>query len=171
MSTIIADPEIGSDFEQLYRSNRDDVYAYVATLLRDRAAAEDVTSTAFERAYRHRDRFDPARGKARAWLFGIARNAALDELRRRKRRAWPAGDPAELAAVADSAAEASERRIALQAALETLSGPERELIALRFFAGLSMAEIAATLGITESNAGTRVHRALAKLRKAFDEHA
>src|SRR6478609_3936990 len=65
-------------FEDLYRTSRD--YAYAAGLLRDPAAAEDVTATAFERAYRKRRRFDPRRGSPRAWLFGIARNAALDEL-------------------------------------------------------------------------------------------
>lgn len=155
-------------FESLYRSNRDDVYAYVATLVRDRATAEDVTATAFERAYRRRASFDPRRGEARAWIFGIARNAALDELRRRKRRASLSGDPADDAAAVESVAEESERRIALRQALDSLSGPDRELIALRFFAGLSMAEIGATLGITESNAGTRTHRALKKLRRAFD---
>src|SRR5450755_4290969 len=72
-------------FEALYRSCAGDVYAYVASLLRDRAAAEDVTSLAFERAYRRRALFDLRRGSARAWLFAIARNAALDELRRRQR--------------------------------------------------------------------------------------
>ena len=72
-------------FEELYRSSRDDVFAYVFTLLRDRAAAEDVTALAFERAYQRRATFDRRRGQERAWLFGIARNAALDELRRRRR--------------------------------------------------------------------------------------
>ncbi len=73
-------------FEALYRSSRNDVYAYVATLLRDSAAAEDVTAQAFERAYRRQRTFDRRRGEERAWLFGIARNLALDELRRRRRR-------------------------------------------------------------------------------------
>src|ERR1700719_1766022 len=72
-------------FEALYRSSAADIYAYVASLLRDRAAAEDVTSLAFERAYRRRALFDIRRGSARAWLVTIARNAALDELRRRRR--------------------------------------------------------------------------------------
>ncbi len=45
-------------FEALYRACRDDLYAYVFTLLRDRAAAEDVTAVAFERAYRRRRTFD-----------------------------------------------------------------------------------------------------------------
>lgn len=161
-------PPADRAFESLYRSSRDDVYAYVATLVRDRAAAEDVTSTAFERAYRRRSSFNPQRGEARAWLFGIARNAALDELRRKKHRAWLAGEPADDAASTESLAEESERRIALRQALAALDGPDRELIALRFFAGLSMAEIGATLGISESNAGTRTHRALSKLRRAYD---
>ena len=64
-------------FEALYRSSRDDVYAYVATLLGDRGAAEDVTALAFERAYRRRRTFRADRGSRRAWLFGIARNAAM----------------------------------------------------------------------------------------------
>src|SRR6202012_2465430 len=82
-------------FEELYRSSRGDVYAYVATLLRDRSAAEDVTEPAFGRAYRRRRTFDRRRGDERAWLFGIARNAALDELRLRKRVATLVGEPSD----------------------------------------------------------------------------
>jgi len=156
-------------FDRLYRTSRDEVYAYVASLVRDAAAAEDVTATAFERAYRKRSRFDPSRGEPRAWLFGIARNAALDELRRRGRHAELAAEPADLAATpAHESAEASERRLAVADALADLESRERELIALKFFAGLSNAEIAAVVGIGESNAGTRLHRAMTKLREACD---
>src|SRR5919204_47638 len=88
-----APADADAEFEALYRSSRDDVYAYAAGLLRDRAAAEDVTALAFERAYRKRRRFNPKRGSRRAWLFGIARNAALDELRRRRRSAELVGEP------------------------------------------------------------------------------
>lgn len=156
-------------FDRLYRSSRDDVYAYVAGLLRDRTAAEEVTAAAFERAYRKRNRFDPRRGEPRAWLFGIARNAALDELRRRGRQARLDADPADLtaASTAGSVLE-EERRLALTTALATLRPAERELIALKFFAGLSNAEIADVVGISESNAGTRLHRAVTKLREACD---
>jgi RNA polymerase sigma factor (sigma-70 family) len=156
-------------FDQLYRTSRDDLYAYVASLLHDGPAAEEVTATAFERAYRKRHRFDPGRGEPRAWLFGIARNAALDELRRRGRQAELAAEPADLDAPAvDSGAERSEQRLALRAALTTLAPRERELIALKFFAGLDNAEIAQVVGISESNAGTRLHRAVTKLREALD---
>jgi RNA polymerase sigma factor (sigma-70 family) len=159
-------------FDRLYRSSRDDVYAYVASLLRDEAAAEEVTAAAFERAYRKRNRFDPERGEPRAWLFGIARNAALDELRRRGRQAELAAEPEDLkSAGAEEGAERSERRLAVSAALERLAPRERELIALKFFAGLENREIARVLGITESNAGTKLHRAMTKLREACDGDA
>jgi RNA polymerase sigma-70 factor (ECF subfamily) len=162
--------EEGVAFEDLYRSSRDDVYAYAAGLLRDRVAAEDVTSTAFERAYRKRTRYDARRGSARAWLFGIARNAALDELRRRGRQAALAADPVDVATLAGvHSAEQSELRLVLASALEELEARERELIALKFFAGLSNAEIARVLGITESNAGTKLHRVVNKLREACHE--
>lgn len=155
-------------FDRLYRSSRDDVYAYVASMLRDGPAAEEVTATAFERAYRKRSRFDPSRGEPRAWLFGIARNAALDELRRRGRQAELAAEPEDLAPRPDESAEGRERRLAVSAALATLDGRERELIALKFFAGLSNKEIAAVIGASESNAGTKLHRAVTKLREACD---
>jgi len=156
-------------FEALYRSSRDDVYAYVAGLLRDRAAAEEVTATAFERAFRKRARFDPKRGSGRAWLFGIARNAALDELRRRKRHAELAADPIDLdVSGTDEDANSREARMLLASALAELSPRERELVALKFFAGLSNAEVGAVVGISESNAGTRLHRVIEKLREACD---
>ena len=152
-------------FDRLYRSCR----AYVAGLLRDATAAEEVTAAAFERAYRKRNRFDPQRGEPRAWLFGIARNAALDELRRRGRQAELAADPADLNSFGSNEdAEHNERRLAVSAALENLQPAERELIALKFFAGLANAEIAQVLGTSESNAGTKLHRAMTKLREACD---
>ena len=158
------------DFEALYRDARDDLYAYVATLLHDRAAAEDVTALAFERAYRKHGGFDASRGSERAWLFGIARNAALDELRRRKRHATLAAEPADHAArPAEDHAELALQRAAVQAALATLAPRDREVIALRFHAGLETAEVADVLGISRSNAGTLLHRAMTKLREALDD--
>jgi RNA polymerase sigma factor (sigma-70 family) len=167
-ATSEVEREPGLDFERLYRSSRDDVYAYAAGLLRDRAAAEEATATAFERAYRKRSRFNAERGSARAWLFGIARNAALDELRRRGRQAELNTDPVDAASQADRGEGRSELRLLLDGALGKLEARERELIALKFFAGLSNGEIARVLGISESNAGTKLHRTMDKLREACD---
>jgi RNA polymerase sigma-70 factor, ECF subfamily len=159
-------------FEALYRSARDDVYAYVMTLLRDPAAAEDVTALAFERAYRRRRTFDRRRGEERAWLFGIARNAALDELRRRRRVAALVFEPDSLTGADEfGESDATLRRAVVRSALASLPPRERELIALKFHAGLTNAELARVLGVSESNAGTRLHRTLEKLRRACRETA
>jgi RNA polymerase sigma factor (sigma-70 family) len=151
------------DFEALYRSCRDDVYGYVATMVRDAATAEDVVATAFERAYRRHRQYDPRRGTQRAWVFGIARNAALDELRRRKRHAALLLEPADESA---APAEDPTQRATVRAALDTLRTREREIVALKYGAGLSNGELAGVLGVSESNAGTLVHRAMTKLREA-----
>src|SRR6266487_2166448 len=119
-------------FEALYRESRDDVYAYTAGLLRDLSAAEEVTSQAFERAWRKRRQINWRRGTPRAWLFGIARNAALDELRRRSRLAPAPVDEAQPERTPDTdPAEAAVDRTLLRAALDSLSGRERELVALK----------------------------------------
>jgi RNA polymerase sigma-70 factor, ECF subfamily len=168
-SAVEARSDADIDFERLYRSSRDDVYAYAAGLLRDRVAAEEVTAVAFERAYRKRRRFDPGRGNDRAWLFGIARNAALDELRRRGRQAELVAEQVDDGPTTTALADRSELRLVLLSALQELQAHERELIALKFFAGLSNAEIARILGVSESNAGTKLHRVVNKLREACDE--
>jgi RNA polymerase sigma-70 factor (ECF subfamily) len=164
--------QIALDFDALYRAARDDVFAYVATLLHDRAAAEDVTAAAFERAFRRSKTYDSRRGTERAWLFGIARNAALDELRKRKRSATLVSEPA--AATEEPAEEELDhalRRTAVRTAMATLPSRDRELIALKFHAGLDNAELAAVLGVSVTNAGTRLHRVLTKLREVLDDQS
>jgi RNA polymerase sigma factor (sigma-70 family) len=156
-------------FEALYRECRDDVYAYAAGLLRDRSAAEEVTSQSFERAWRKRRQIDRKRGTPRAWLFGIARNAALDELRRRGRLARDQAAEPTADDFGPNPADTAVDRALLHQALNSLSGRERELVALKFFAGLSNAEIATVIRTSESNAGTRLHRVIAKLRRSIDE--
>src|SRR5215207_9438213 len=151
-------------FAALYERTFPRVYAYVASLLRDRSAAEDVTAQAFERAYRRRATYRKRRGSHEAWLFGIARNAALDELRRRKRRARLEAEPEDVGAAAvDEQAELTRRRLAVRAAVASLDGRERDLIALKFAGGLSNAEIGRILRMSESNVGTQLHRTIIKL--------
>jgi RNA polymerase sigma factor (sigma-70 family) len=157
-------------FATLYERTFPRVFAYVMSLLRDRSAAEDVTAQAFERAYRKRGSYRARRGSPEAWLFGIARNAALDELRRRGRRAGLEGEPADHdAPTAEDHAELALRREAVRTALASLDGHERDLLSLKFSGGLTNAEIGRVLGVSETNAGTRLHRALTKLRKACDD--
>ena len=63
------------------------------------------------------------------------------------------------------------RRAALRTALAALDPRDRELVALKFHAGLDNAELAAVLGVSVSNAGTRLHRALTKLREVLDDQS
>jgi RNA polymerase sigma factor (sigma-70 family) len=159
-------PLTADGFDALYRATVDDLYAYVATLVRDRTAAEDVVAATFERAYRRLRTYDPRRGTRRQWLFGIARHAALDELRRRRRVATLAAEPGAADDALDAGVADPVRRATVRAALAGLEPRDRELVALKFFAGLDNAEIAGVLGISASNAGTRLHRAVLRLREA-----
>ncbi len=139
-------------FDRLYRDSRDDVFAYVAGLLRDRSAAEDVTAQAFEARLSQAPQLRPSPRQRARLGFGIARNAALDELRRRKRITELAADPEDVdAAGAHELAESAVRRTALREAMRALGPRDRELVALKFFAGLSNAEIASVIGTSESN--------------------
>lgn len=152
--------------ERLFRDSAGDVHGYAISLLGNRAAAEDVTALAFERLYRSRARLDRSRGTPRAWLFTIARNAALDELRRRRRHPHqaPCPEPAPAEAI-----EHAERRATVRAAMLELPLRERELVLLKFHGQLSNGELARVLGISESNVGTRLHRALVRLRETCTE--
>src|SRR3954471_700256 len=132
---------VGESFEVLYRRTFPRVYGYVASLLRDRSAAEEVTAQAFERAYRRRRTFRPRRGSVDAWIFGIARNAALDELRRLKRHAALAVEPA-----AEQESDTTLQRATVRQAVAQLDPRDRDLVALKFAGGLSNAEIARVLG-------------------------
>jgi RNA polymerase sigma-70 factor, ECF subfamily len=156
-------------FDELFRESAADVHAYAISLLGNRAAAEDVTALAFERLYRARARLDTGRGTPRAWLFAIARNAALDELRRRQRQ--PQSElPEELPGDRglDEAFEQLARRASVRDALAALPLREREVVLLKFHGQLSNSELAKALDVSESNAGTRLHRALTRLREQCD---
>ncbi len=163
-------PLDGPAFDHVYRDCVADLHAYAFALLGDRASAEDVTAIAFERLYRSRSRLNPARGTPRAWLFAIARNAALDELRRRRRRPQQLADQAGAAftATQPELVDRLARRELVRAALAQLAARDREVVLLKFHGQLSNAELARVLGISESNAGTRLHRALERARECCE---
>ena len=154
--------------DRLLRRHYDRIHAVCRRIAGSTRDADDAAQEALIRIVRAIDRFD-GRASFSTWSYRIATNAALDELRRRGRQAELTREPAALAGVGvDEGTADSERRLAVSAALERLQPPERELIALKFFAGLENREIARVLGVSESNAGTKLHRAMTKLREACD---
>jgi RNA polymerase sigma-70 factor (ECF subfamily) len=153
-------------FDLLFRECTADVHGYLISLLGDRATAQDVTAIAFERLYRSRSRLDSRRGTPRAWLFAIARNAAIDELRRRRREsAFVLSEEGSPDSAAGDGFAAVERRATVREALASLPLRDRELVLLKFHGQLSNGELARAIGISESNVGTRLHRALTQLRE------
>ncbi|MBI3507562.1 MAG: sigma-70 family RNA polymerase sigma factor [Proteobacteria bacterium] len=170
---MTSDPPETPDFATLYDRHFSQVYNYARWRLGDPAATDDVVSRVFERALAAFDRFDPAKGPVEAWLIGIARNAVMDHFRARRWTSWlpfdlfgdrPGPDPEAGAALAED-----ETRRELLSALKALDARERDLLALKFGAEMTNRAIAAQLGMTESNVGVIVHRAVEKLRAAMGE--
>lgn len=155
-----------ADFDRLWAEHAQQLFAFLAYRTGDRAVAEDLLADTFEAAYRARRRFDPRRGSERTWLTAIALNRLRDHARRRaaETRAYERAGGAAATAAEDSALNAIGDRDLVMRAVGALSDEERECIALRYGAGLTVKEIAAALGERETTIDGRVYRALRKLR-------
>jgi RNA polymerase sigma factor (sigma-70 family) len=138
------------------------VYSYVAYRIGDGPEAEDVTSEVFERALRYRHTFDPAKGEPIAWLLGIARRCI------QAARVFHVHlDEDEQEGFEETETQAIDR-LTLTSALATLSAREQELIALRYGADLTAAQIARVLDLRENTVEVALHRALSRLRVALE---
>jgi RNA polymerase sigma-70 factor, ECF subfamily len=135
------------------------VYSYVAYRIGDGADAEDVTSETFVRALRYRDSYDPSKSAPATWLLGIARNLVAEH--RRPMLAVP--DETEASGEDESAR--ADVRMTLAAQVARLSDRDRELIALRYGADLTVREIAKLLDLEVHAAEVAAGRALARLRE------
>jgi RNA polymerase sigma-70 factor (ECF subfamily) len=149
------------------------VYNFVRYRVGDAQAADDVTAQVFERVLANLGRYRPERAPFGAWLFGIARNAVADHLRAQKRRRWLSLDALRDRASArpqpDEIVVRDEARAALLAALACLSERERDLLAIKFAAGLTNRRIAELTGLSASNVGVILYRAVRRLRAHLDE--
>ena len=151
------------EFERLYAAEAAGLFSFLAYRTGDRALAEDLLADAFERALRARRRFDRRRGSEKTWLYAIALNVLRDHARRAGAEARALERALEPAVGHDRLA-AVEHRDELGRALATLSAEEREAIALRFGAELTVPEMAKALGERLTTVEGRVYRALRKLR-------
>jgi RNA polymerase sigma factor (sigma-70 family) len=158
------------EFERLYAAEAQGLFGFLAYRTGDRALAEDLLADAFERALRSRGRFDRRRGSEKTWLYAIALNLLRDHARRAaaEGRALGRAGGGEPEAAADARLEGLAQRDALERALAALSPEEREAIALRFGADLSVPEMARVLGEPLTTVEGRVYRALRKLRERLE---
>jgi RNA polymerase sigma factor (sigma-70 family) len=148
-------------FEELFERHFDSVHGYLARRV-GRDLGRDLASETFTRAFAARQRYDPARGEARPWLFGIANNLLRRHYRDEERR---------LRAFArveapDEAFAPGEHRLA--DALAALPREERDVLLLFTWADLEYAEIAAALGLPIGTVRSRLHRARGHLRAALE---
>jgi RNA polymerase sigma-70 factor, ECF subfamily len=153
-------------FESLFRQYQGDVYRWIVRIVRDPAAAEDLTVETFWRMHRARARFNPE-GNGGAWLRRIATNAALDHLRHAKRQV-PLSEDLPADATPDSAVQ-RETRQAIQRALAQLSPRFRVVAQLGLIEGEPYGEIAGALGISLNAVKIRMFRAVRLLRKKLLE--
>jgi RNA polymerase sigma-70 factor (ECF subfamily) len=143
-------------------------------ILGDRAEAEEVVQDVFWQLWSSRLRYDERRGKFTTWLFTVARNRAVDRLRRRASR--PTGEPDLMDGLAghdDALGRVieGERKRSVLAALEQLSPGQREAIELSFYRGLTHSEIAQETGEPLGTVKSRMSRALVALRDALGRSA
>ena len=162
------------EFERLYEESAQPLFAFLVYRTGDRALAEDLLSDTFERALRARRRFNPLRGSTKNWIYAIALNCLRDHARHEsagrraveRTAALTTPDPHE-DSTADHYVRTAER-VEIMQALETLSAEEREAIALRFGAELTVPEMAKLLGEPLTTMEGRLYRALPKLRQALE---
>jgi RNA polymerase sigma-70 factor (ECF subfamily) len=152
-----------NDFAQAYDTHVWDVYAFLAYRTGQRADAEDLTQLTFERALSAWGRFDSRKGSLKTWLLAIARNALIDYYRGSRKATL---EPLEHAGEEAVMVEDPDVGIApeLAAALKGLGQRDREVIALRYGADLTGADIAAMLDLSVANVQQILSRALRRLR-------
>ncbi len=156
-------------FEVLVRRYQEAAFRAAYLVLRDADEAEDAAQDAVVKAFRALGRFRSGAGKTfRPWLLKIVMNESLNRVKSRKRRAAVAeraarGQPLEWSL--DDTVVDRERARLLREALDALKEQERVLIYLRYFLSLSEHEMADYMGCAQGTVKSRLHRALAKLRK------
>jgi RNA polymerase sigma-70 factor (ECF subfamily) len=158
------------DFETVYKTELPRIYNFFRYRVGDDRIAEDLTAETFKKAWKHRERYRNDLASFSTWLFIIARRIATDHFRKRQNNI-SLDEVARLAdpqALEESAQERAEFAH-LSALLARLAERERELVALKYGAGLTNRAIARISGLSESNVSTILHRLTRQLRAELEK--
>ena len=161
------------DLRVLYDLHGSEIFQFCRRLVGDRGLAEEAMQETFLRAWRAQDRFDPATGSLRTWMYAVARNVCIDALRARGRKfglaGSMAGHDAKPPGEEDSGFESMLSSWMLEEALRRIPANQRDALVLTYMRDRPYAEIAEVLGIPESTLRTRVFYGLKSLRKVLEE--
>ena len=154
------------EWESLYTAELPRVYNFFRYRVGDDSLAEDLTATTFEKAWRGRARYRRDLAGFSTWLFAIARHVAVDHYRQRQAASVSLDDIHQQADEHNPEEVAEQRADFAQLArlLSQLPDRERELLALKYGAGLTNRQIARLVNLSESNVGTILHRMVGQLR-------
>jgi RNA polymerase sigma-70 factor (ECF subfamily) len=169
--TRFAAQATAEDFEQFYQTTLPRVYNFFRYRFGDDPLAEDLTSETFEKAWRQRGKYQRDLGAFSTWLFTIARNVAIDHFRKR-RNEIPLHEALNLPSseiAPDDLAQQDAEYARLAHLLAQLSDRDRELVALKYGAGLTNRAIARLCGLSESNVAVILHRAIQTLRAEWEK--
>jgi RNA polymerase sigma-70 factor (ECF subfamily) len=157
-------------FEILYSRYSRAIYSLVQRVLRDHHAADDVSQEAFAAVWRAARGYRRERGTASAWLFAIARNAAVDAARARVPLVvGEAPDVPDQGPLPETMAIAEMEAFEVHVAVDSLPDREREVIELAYYSGLSQTEISDRLSLPLGTVKTRTRTALARLADVLGE--
>ncbi len=154
-------------FLTLYEQHVHSIYNFVLRMLQDSTLAEEVTQDTFLKFWNHAEQYRMERGSLHAWLMMIARNTALDCLRREARTPLTKkeNDSEEVQDLPDLQTLTDEARWrSLHLAVHALSEKQRQLIEMIFYQGLTQGDIAEILGWPLGTVKTRVRAAIEQLR-------
>ncbi len=163
-----------AEFEAFYQEELPRIYNYFRYRVGGGPLAEDLASETFEKAWRSRSRYRKDLAAFSTWLFTIARRVAVDHYRRQSRVNAVAEVPLDALAglpqtdTTEDAAQAHADHDRLRALLARLADRDRELVALKYGAGLTNRAIAGLTGLTESNVGVILHRVVQTLRAKWE---
>jgi RNA polymerase sigma-70 factor, ECF subfamily len=149
-------------FEQLVRTYQQHVWRFLRRLVGDAALAEDITQETFLRVFRRLPTYS-FESKFSTWVFQIARNAGIDELRSRQRRSRLASIVRTFPPVPPAAPP--ETRVVIDAALASLPVDLRETLVLVEVLGLRYREVSAVLGVPEGTVKSRMFAARSRLQR------
>lgn len=149
----------------LYVQHARAVHRYVRGIVHDDYEAEDITQAVFTKLFRTIEQYEWRDVPFAAWIRRVARNLAVDEMRRRRRTGWGELEPSE----ASSDERAPERLESLLEALRGLPRDQRRVVLLRHMCGLAPSEIAEQLGKSESSVHGLHHRARGALRRTLTD--